>query len=177
MRLTRLHVFLGLILLVITVLYVIQYNQKRAKKLVEKPAEKPVEKVIPVEPEVKVDKKSEILARNTIAIAGEYWKIAKKENRDLSRGQTTLRRAKEEFRKKNYDEAVKLAKRSIGELKSAPGLETRYTVRRRDNLWNIAKMKKHYGRGSFWVKIWRKNERIIPDFDLIYRGQVLIIPK
>jgi nucleoid-associated protein YgaU len=175
MRLTRLHLFLGLILLVTTVLYVIQYNQKRAKK--------PVEKVIPVpakvEPVVKeeVDKKAETLARKTIAIAGEYWKIARKESRDLSRGQVTLRRAKEEFRKKNYDEAVKLAKRSIGELKTAPRLETRYTVCRGDNLWNIAKMEKHYGRGSFWVKIWRKNEKSIPDFDLVYRGQKLIIPK
>ena len=39
------------------------------------------------------------------------------------------------------------------------------------------KMKEHYGRGSYWVRIWRKNEKLIPDFDRIFRGQRIIIPK
>ena len=51
-----------------------------------------------------------------------------------------------------------------------------YTVKRGDCLWNIAKMSEHYGRGAMWVDIWRANEKKIPDFDVIYRGQKLVIP-
>jgi nucleoid-associated protein YgaU len=168
-----LHVFLGLILVLTIGLYIVQYSLKITEKPIEKFTTEPVE----AKPAVGVKEKSEMLARKTIAIAGEYWKIARKENRDLAKGQATLRRAKEEFSKENYDEAIGLAKRSIEELKTAPKLEVRYTVKRGDNLWNIAKMERHYGRGSLWVKIWRANEKIIPDFDLIYRGQVIVIPK
>jgi nucleoid-associated protein YgaU len=50
-------------------------------------------------------------------------------------------------------------------------------VRRGDSLWAIAKMPRHYGRGAFWTKIWRANEKKIPDFDIIYPRQVLLIPK
>ncbi|MFH1282231.1 MAG: LysM peptidoglycan-binding domain-containing protein [bacterium] len=51
-----------------------------------------------------------------------------------------------------------------------------YVVQRGDNLWNISKMGEHYGLGSKWVGIWRTNEKEIPDFDLIYPGQEIIIP-
>jgi len=116
-------------------------------------------------------------ARQAVAIAGEYWKIAKREGRDLSKGQSTLRLAKVALKAENYSEAIRLAKQSIEELKTAPKIGINYRVVRGDCLWNIAKMKKHYGRGSMWVKIWRANEKIIPDFDLIYPNQILFIPK
>ncbi len=43
-------------------------------------------------------------------------------------------------------------------------------------LWNISKKKDHFGVGHQWVKIWRANEAIIPDFDQIEVGQTLVIP-
>jgi len=115
-------------------------------------------------------------SRKTIAIAGEYWKIARQQGRDISKGQAILKRAKSEHKNTAYQLAIDLAKQSIEEFKSAKKTGASYTVRRGDCLWNIAKMKKHYGRGSMWVKIWRANEEKIPDFDLILPKQVLFIP-
>lgn len=52
-----------------------------------------------------------------------------------------------------------------------------------DNLWNIAKAE--FGAGAQWPRIWRYNNRrdvirvtgrAIPDPDLIYIGQTLLIP-
>ena len=62
-------------------------------------------------------------------------------------------------------------------------LGQRYVVVKGDNLWNIAKL--HLGGGSQWPRIWRYNNRHdvkkvtgrgIPNPDLIYVGQVLLIP-
>jgi hypothetical protein len=59
----------------------------------------------------------------------------------------------------------------------------RYTVKQGDNLWNIAQEK--LGDGSQWPRIWRYNNRAavikqtgrgIPDPDMIYPGQLLILP-
>lgn len=59
----------------------------------------------------------------------------------------------------------------------------RYTVKSGDNLWNIAREK--LGDGSQWPRIWRYNNRAavisetgrgIPDPDLIYPGQILLLP-
>ena len=52
-----------------------------------------------------------------------------------------------------------------------------YVVRRGDNLWNIAKRADVYGRGVKWVKIWRANEKRVPDFDVLVSGQKLTIPE
>ncbi|HOW28751.1 MAG TPA: LysM peptidoglycan-binding domain-containing protein [Elusimicrobiota bacterium] len=54
--------------------------------------------------------------------------------------------------------------------------DVRYKVQRGDNLWKIARKTDHYGRGAAWVRIWRANEKKIPDFDQIVTGQVLLIP-
>jgi hypothetical protein len=62
-------------------------------------------------------------------------------------------------------------------------LGQRYVVVKGDNLWNIAKHQ--LGGGSQWPRIWRYNNRRdvkkvtrrgIPNPDLIYVGQVLLIP-
>jgi LysM repeat protein len=49
-----------------------------------------------------------------------------------------------------------------------------YTVKRGDNLWNIAR--KYYGKGSLYTKIFQANKDKIKNANLIYPGQVLIIP-
>lgn len=168
MQITRLHLILLLILVFIITLYVAQYIETL----------RPVHTVQPIAPtglavnQIKIKE----LAEKTIAIAGEYWKIAKREHRDLSGGQTILREAKNKFKSENYDNAVDLAKKSIDEFKSARILMLKYIVKRGDCLWNIAKMEGNYKRGSKWVKIWRANEKNIPDFDLIRTGQIIYIP-
>lgn len=49
-----------------------------------------------------------------------------------------------------------------------------YTVKRGDCLWNIAK--KFYGNGSQYTKIYNANKNKIKNPNLIYVGQVLMIP-
>jgi nucleoid-associated protein YgaU len=60
----------------------------------------------------------------------------------------------------------------------------RYVVAKGDNLWNIAEH--HLGNGTQWPRIWRYNNRRdvrkltgrgIPNPDLIYVGQLLLIPE
>ena len=45
-----------------------------------------------------------------------------------------------------------------------------------DCLWRIAEFKEIYGDPFLWPKIWQRNQKAIPNPDLIYPGQVLIIP-
>jgi len=49
-----------------------------------------------------------------------------------------------------------------------------YTVKKGDNLWNISK--KYYGTGTKWPTIANANKKIIKNPNLIYPGQVLVIP-
>lgn len=51
---------------------------------------------------------------------------------------------------------------------------TKYTVVSGDCLWSIAK--KFYGDGNEWPKIYEANEDQISDPNLIYPGQVFVIP-
>lgn len=56
-----------------------------------------------------------------------------------------------------------------------PAQPTRtYTVKRGDCLWNIAK--KYYGNGSQYTKIFNANRDKIKNANLIYPGQVFVIP-
>ena len=56
-----------------------------------------------------------------------------------------------------------------------PAKPTRtYTVRSGDCLWNIAK--KYYGNGSLYTKIFNANRDKIRNANLIYPGQVFVIP-
>lgn len=49
-----------------------------------------------------------------------------------------------------------------------------YTVVKGDNLWNISK--KFYGGGAFWTRIYNANRDQIGNPNLIYPGQVFVIP-
>lgn len=144
---------------------------KPAKPPEEKPAPAMPAVFPPVEPQA-----DQTTAKKAIAVAGEYWKITKKEYRDYTVGGATLKAAKQEYAKGNYGRAWRQARLSIDQFKLAKKFGVKYRVKRNECLWNIAKMKKHYGRGSAWVKIWRANEKIIKDFNLIFPRQVLFVP-
>jgi hypothetical protein len=57
---------------------------------------------------------------------------------------------------------------------SKPKNETTYTVKDGDTLWAIAK--KYYGDGSKYTKIYEANKDKIKNPNLIYVGQVFVIP-
>ena len=62
-------------------------------------------------------------------------------------------------------------------VKSTPSKKTAtrtYTVKSGDCLWNIAK--KYYGNGALWNKIYDANTGKIANPNLIYPGQVFVIP-
>jgi nucleoid-associated protein YgaU len=50
----------------------------------------------------------------------------------------------------------------------------RYTVQEGDTLFGIAEL--FYGDGNQWPRIWNANRAQIPDPDVIFPGQVLVIP-
>lgn len=58
--------------------------------------------------------------------------------------------------------------------KTAETTKRTYTVKRGDCLWNIAK--KFYGKGSAYTKIYDANTNQIANPNLIYPGQVFVIP-
>lgn len=120
--------------------------------------------------------KRKILSQEAIAVAGEYWKIAKKDGLDVSVGQATLKTAKETFAEGEYDRAWALAHQAIKELKEAKTADKKYIVVRGDNLWKIASMKKHFGRGEMWPYIWQANKDKIKNPRIIYPKQRFLIP-
>ena len=64
--------------------------------------------------------------------------------------------------------------RPPSENEPKPKQETTYTVKSGDCLWNIAK--KFYGDGSKYTKIYEANKDKISNPNLIYAGQVFVIP-
>jgi len=121
--------------------------------------------------------KKETLAREAIAVAGEYWKIARKEGRDVSKGQATLRLAKDTLNIENDPEkAWELARQAIEELKNASYADKSYTVRRGDTLWGISAMKVHFSDGRKWKYIYLANKPKIKNPRIIFPRQKFTIP-
>lgn len=56
----------------------------------------------------------------------------------------------------------------------APTPQRRYTVVKGDCLWKIAQ--RYYGNGALWPRIYDANRNLIKKPDLIYPGQVFVIP-
>ena len=50
----------------------------------------------------------------------------------------------------------------------------KYTIKKGDNLWKIAKQT--YGKGSRYLEIYEANKKILKSPSLIYAGQVITIP-
>ena len=68
-------------------------------------------------------------------------------------------------------------KKPVKKITSSPSKSTAqrtYTVKKGDCLWNIAK--KFYGKGSAYTKIYDANTNKIANPNLIYPGQVFVIP-
>ena len=64
--------------------------------------------------------------------------------------------------------------KKVESTSTASSAQRKYTVKAGDCLWNIAK--KYYGSGSLYTKIYNANKDKIKNPNLIYVGQVLIIP-
>lgn len=63
---------------------------------------------------------------------------------------------------------------SVPSTPSASTAQRTHTVKKGDNLWGIAK--KYYGDGSKYTKIYDANTKQIANPNLIYVGQVFVIP-
>jgi nucleoid-associated protein YgaU len=64
----------------------------------------------------------------------------------------------------------------VGPPEPEPGDDIQYTVIRGDCLWRISAQDAHYGHGRYWTRIYQANRDQINNPDLIYPGQVFLIP-
>ena len=94
-----------------------------------------------------------------------------------------LEMAKDSYRNEDYDQSIKyadMAKR-LALAYQGEGIKTSYTVRlipsRRDCLWRIAEYPSIYNNPFLWPRIWKANKKSILNPDLIYPGQVFVIPE
>lgn len=116
------------------------------------------------------------LAREAIAVAGEYLKIARRENLNASKGQVTLRIAKETLAEGDANKAWELAHQSIKEIKEAAFSDRMHIVRHGDTLWDIASMRRHFSDGRKWRYIYLANKSSVKNPRVIYPRQKLVVP-
>lgn len=184
MKITKLHLLLFVVIVLIGSFYVVQVQQEAVRRheqqLMAAAAEAERQRAEVEERlrrfEAERAEKMQQVAVQVVAVAGEYWQMSEKSGRDVAQGQATLHQAKEVLALGKSEEAIELARRAIDELKRAPIKDVYWVVRRGDCLWRIAKMPRHYGKGAAWPRIWRANKKKIRDFDLIYPRQKLLIP-
>jgi hypothetical protein len=94
-----------------------------------------------------------------------------------------IEKAKEAYRNEDYDQAIKYAEiaKKLALTYQGDGIKTSYKVRlipeKRDCLWRISEYSYIYGDPFLWPRIWKANKTIILNPDLIYPGQVFLIPE
>ena len=89
---------------------------------------------------------------------------------------TSIRKLKVKKKKKKNGSKKKAKVKKTSNRTSSKSKAGKYTVKKGDCLWNIAK--KFYGKGAKYTVIYNANKKVIggnPNF--IYPGQVLTIPK
>lgn len=89
---------------------------------------------------------------------------------------TSIRKLKVKKKKKKNGSKKKAKVKKTSNRTSSKSKAGKYTVKKGDCLWNIAK--KFYGKGAKYTVIYNANKKIIGgNPNLIYPGQVLTIPK
>ncbi|MCG8571537.1 MAG: hypothetical protein MJB14_15485, partial [Spirochaetes bacterium] len=94
-----------------------------------------------------------------------------------------VEKAKEAYGNEDYDMAIRYAElaKKIAESYTSTGIKTTYKVRlipeRRDCLWRISEYQYIYGNPFYWPLIWKANKKQVLNPDLVYPGQVFIIPE
>lgn len=91
---------------------------------------------------------------------------------------TSLKKSTTTNKKKNTNKKKTVTKKKttkkVTSTKSKSTAKRTYTVKRGDCLWNIAK--KYYGNGALYTKIYDANTNKIANPNLIYPGQIFVIP-
>jgi nucleoid-associated protein YgaU len=174
-RLTRLQViFLTIIFFIVSGVCKKIYNRWSSARntQIEEQQEAPAE----VQENVDTDrlKKLEQQAKQQIAVSGEKIQRKKKDGFDVSPALVMLKNAKNAYDLSDFENAVEYARQASNIADSLKMTSAEYVVKKGDTLWNISEEK--YRKGSKWYDIWKVNKEKIPDFDKIYRGQVLTIP-
>lgn len=94
----------------------------------------------------------------------------------LKRAQSTYNGESYSNSIKNSEEAIRLAKLLLDQLRKKKYYTVRLIPAARDCLWRIANYRFIYGQAALWPKIWKANKHLIVDPDLIYPGQKFVIP-
>lgn len=100
----------------------------------------------------------------------------------LEKAKTLWQQAIDERNAGNHDKARELLTQAEAYIRAyrANAVGKTYIVKYRekntDCLWRIAEFEEIYGDPFLWPKIWQRNQKMIPNPDLIYPGQKLIIP-
>jgi len=132
------------------------------------------EKMIAVcaEEEVPVDAAEKLLGEAKQALsAGDYVPAKEKADASYSLAKKALDDAREAREK-----ALREARKEF-DAEKAGSYIVRSWAETRDCLWNIAKQSRIYNDPWQWKKIYLANRDQIKDPDLIYKGQVLKIPR
>ncbi|MDC7235494.1 MAG: LysM peptidoglycan-binding domain-containing protein [Spirochaetales bacterium] len=100
----------------------------------------------------------------------------------LEKAKTLWQMAIDERNAGNYDKSKELLTQAEAYIRAykANAVGRTYIVTYRevntDCLWRIAEFEEIYNDPFLWPKIWQRNQKAIPNPDLIYPGQVLVIP-
>ena len=86
----------------------------------------------------------------------------------------SLKTASKTSAKNNNNTKKDSTKKKVSSSSSSKSAQRTYTVKKGDCLWNIAK--KFYGNGALYTKIYDANTNKIANPNLIYVGQVFVIP-
>lgn len=194
MRITRLHILVGLIGLMLVGYGIFSWMQRRTQQisktasahvpivnkqfpgvptpsLMSKSAAQPVVSAAP--------EKKEGIAR-TIATIGEEYRVLPKPSGEIPSIAQPLRLAKDYLASGQLNLAMVCARQAWAALKkiqtSKESIGESYEVVKGDTLWRIARDHSPVHQGPGWVTIWKANKRVVRDFNRIEAGWNLAIP-